>query len=254
MTPSRPLPAAFLDPGHVAHRGLHGPGRPEHGRAAFRAAVEAGYAIELDAQISRDGVAMAFHDYTLDRLAGRADRVDALDAAALGGVPLLGGDGEGIPTVAEALEIIAGRVPVLVEVKDQDGDMGPNVGALERAVADVLSGYDGPAAVMSFNPHAVALMADLLPDLPRGLTTSRYDAHAWPELSEATRARLRELPDVERLGLAFISHQADAVDMPRVRALRAGGLPVLCWTIRRPEQVAMVRPYVDAITFEGFLP
>lgn len=249
---SPPLPRAFLDPGHIAHRGLHGEGRPENALSAFRAAVDAGYGIELDVQPSADGVAMAFHDATLDRMTDRAGPVDALDAAALRATPLPGG--EGIPTLREALDTVAGRVPVLIEIKDRDGDMGPRVGPLERAVAEALAGYDGPVAVMSFNPHSVEAFALLRPDVPRGLTTAAFEPDRWPELSPTTRDRLRGLPDVERLGAAFVSHQADALDMDRVTSLRAEGCPVLCWTVRTSEQAAAVAGHADAITFEGFRP
>ena len=247
------LPEAFLRPGLIAHRGLHGPGRPENTLAAFDAACDAGYGIELDVQPSADGVAMAFHDATLDRLTDATGPVDALTAEALGRTIVRGGDGT-VPTLRAALERIAGRVPVLIEVKDRDGDMGPNVGALEAAVAQAVDGYAGPLATMSFNPHSVAALARLMPHRPRGLTTSAFEAGDWPALSEATRMRLAAIPDLDRIGAAFVSHQADALGMDRVRAIRAAGLPVLCWTIRSSGQARQARRYADAVTFEGYLP
>jgi len=249
-----PLPASFLA-GHIAHRGLHdrAAGRPETSLAAFRAAVDLGVGIELDVQPSKDGEAMAFHDYDLARLTGRAGAVDDLSARALGKTPLLGGD-EGVPTLRAALAMIAGRVPVLIEVKDRDGDMGPGIGPLEDAVIDALSGYDGDVALMSFNPHSVAHMAARAPHLPRGLTTSNFAAQHWPELSPATRTRLAAIPDLDRVGGAFISHQVDALDMPRVAEIKASGLPILCWTVRSKAQEAVAREIADAVTFEGYLP
>ncbi|PWJ21911.1 glycerophosphodiester phosphodiesterase family protein [Jannaschia seohaensis] len=249
-----PLPASFLK-GHLAHRGLHDreKGRPENSLAAFRAAIELGVGIELDVQRSADGVAMAFHDYKLERLTGRAGQIADLDAAALAEVPLLGGD-EGVPTLAQALAEIAGRVPVLIEVKDQDGAMGPNVGPLEDAVLAALDGYEGDVALMSFNPHSVAHMATKAPHLPRGLTTSAFDAEDWPDLPAETRERLARIPDLDRVGAAFISHQGDALTMPRVAEIKAQGLPILCWTIRSKEQERIARTVADAVTFEGYLP
>ena len=251
--PTVPLPAAFLKPGHIAHRGLHGPGRAENSLAAFRAAVEHGYAIEMDVQPSADGHAMAFHDYDLDRLTQASGAVDGRDAAALGALSLRGGPG-GVPTLRQALAEIGGRVPVLIEVKDRDGDMGPSVGPLEDAVADALAGYEGDVAVMSFNPHSVAHLARRLPNVPRGLVTSAFEARHWPDLSDATRARLRDVPDAARLGAGFVSHQGDALDMPRIAALRADGLAILCWTIRTPDEERRARVHADAVTFEGYLP
>ncbi|MBM2575817.1 phosphodiesterase [Jannaschia sp. Os4] len=250
MTPV-PLPPSFLR-GHVAHRALHGPGRPENSRAAIRAAIDLGVAVELDVQRSSDGVAMAFHDYVLDRLTPAKGAIFLNEAASLGSTPLSGGD-EGIPTLAEALAEVAGRVPVLIEVKDQDGDMGPNVGPLEDGVAAALDGYAGDVALMSFNPNSVAAMAERRPDLPRGLTTSAFRAENWPELTAATRDRLRAVPDLERVGAAFVSHEVGALDMPRIAEI-AARLPVLCWTVRSEAQEREARRIAAGVTFEGYVP
>lgn len=237
----------------VAHRALHdrADGRPENSRAAFRAAIAAGYAIECDLQLSADGEAMVFHDYALTRLTGQTGAVRQRRAEDLAAIPLLNGDGEGIPRLAEMLDLVAGRVPMLIELKDQDGGMGPDVGALEAVTARALAGYPGPVAVMSFNPHSVAAMARLAPDLPRGLVTSAYDPGDWP-LSADTCARLRDIPDFDRVGAGFVSHEAADLARPRVQALRSAGVPVLCWTIRSPQAEAEARQRADNITFEGY--
>ncbi|NIZ13971.1 glycerophosphodiester phosphodiesterase family protein [Phaeobacter sp. HF9A] len=247
------LPAAFLQY-PITHRALHGQSDacPENSRAAIRAAIEAGYGIEIDVQPSADGVAMVFHDYSLDRLTDESGPIKARSARELGAIPLKNGDGEGIPSFAEVLEIVAGQVPLLVEIKDQDGEMGPNVGALEAAVAADLAGYAGPVALMSFNPHSVAELARIAPDVPRGLTTSSYEAADWKILPADRRAELREIPDFDRVGASFISHQASDVASARVQALRGQGVAILSWTIRSPEQEAEVRQYVDNVTFEGY--
>ena len=247
------LPRSFLAPGHIAHRGLHGPGAAENSMAAFDAAVAAGYGIELDVQPSADGVAMAFHDDRLDRLTDATGPIDGLTADALGELPLRGGGG-GVPRLSEVLARVAGAVPLLIEIKDRDGAMGAGVGALEAAVAATLEGYAGDVAVMSFNPHSVDCMARLLPGRPRGLVTSAYDPAHWPDLPEAVRARLRAIPDLERVGASFVSHEAAALDMTRVTEIRTAGLPVLCWTIRSAAQEAEARRVAQAVTFEGYRP
>ena len=248
------LPRSFLA-GPIAHRGLHdrSAGRPENSMAAFDAAVARGYAIELDVQPSADGVAMAFHDDRLDRLTDATGPVERLTADALSRLTLRGGTA-GIPRLAEVLGRVAGRVPLLVEIKDQDGDMGPDVGPLEDAVIAALDGYAGPVAVMSFNPHTVACLQNRAPHLPRGLVTSAFDARTWPDLSPATRDRLAGIPDLRRVGACFVSHEADALDMPRVAEIKAAGLPILCWTVRSPAQEAEARRIADTVTFEGYLP
>jgi len=246
------LPAVFLER-PIAHRAYHcrAEGRPENSRAAVRAAIAAGYGIEIDLQPSADGVPMVFHDYDLKRLTGVAGRVRAMTAEALGEVPLSGGD-EGIPTLAEVLQIVAGKVPVLIEIKDQDGAMGPNVGPLEVAAAKVLAGYAGPVAVMSFNPHSLAAFHAAAPDVPVGLTSSAYAASDWPLLPAPVRDHLRSIPGLDRVGASFISHEAADLAAPRVAELKAQGLAILCWTIRSPEAEAEARKVAQNITFEGY--
>lgn len=248
------LPGTFLRL-PIAHRGLHdrAAGRPENSRAAVVAAIAAGYAIECDIQPSRDGVPMVFHDYDLRRLTGRPGPIRSLDAAELGRILLLASS-EGIPTLAGVLGLVAGQVPLLVEIKDQDGAMGPGVGPLERAVAAELGAYAGPIAVMSFNPHSVAAFGAAAPNVARGLTTSAFRPEAWPLIPAANRDRLRDIPDFDAVGATFISHEATDLDRPRVAELAARGIPVLCWTIRSAEAEAQARRIACNVTFEGYLP
>ena len=110
----------FLRP--YAHRGLWGEGLPENSLGAFRAAADKGFAIELDIQLSADGVVMVFHDYTLDRVCGRAGKVCEHTAAELGRMPLNGIEAECIPTLAEVLDAVDGRVPLLIELKGESGN------------------------------------------------------------------------------------------------------------------------------------
>lgn len=246
------LPDTFLRV-PLAHRALHDLTlqRPENSRAAIRAAVAAEYGIEIDLQLTSDGQAMVFHDYDLSRLTGETGPIRRISAARAGEIALRGGDGETIPTLGEVLGLVAGRVPLLIEIKDQDGGMGPDIGPLETACAQALVGYGGPVAVMSFNPHSIAEMARLAPDLPRGLVTSAYDPADWP-LSQATCDRLRGIPDFNQVQAAFISHEVADLPRARVQALKAEGTPVLCWTVRSPEAEAEARKWADNITFEGY--
>ena len=134
-----PLPAAFLAT-PIAHRAYHdlARGRPENSRAAIRAAVAAGYGIEIDLQLSKDGVPMVFHDETLERLTPRQGWVCDLPANELASIPLTGGD-EAIPTLTEVLDLIAGSVPLLIELKDQTLRMADTDARLETATAAALA-------------------------------------------------------------------------------------------------------------------
>ena len=246
------LPEGFVKR-PVAHRALHDitDGRPENSRAAIRAAIDAGYAIEIDLQLSSDGRAMVFHDYDLGRLTASKGPVRRKSSSALAEIALLHGS-EGIPSFAQVLELVAGRVPLLVEIKDQDGAMGPQVGALEAAAAQDLAGYDGDVALMSFNPNSMAEMARLMPHLPRGLTTCEFSAEGWPTLPREVRERLREIPDYDRVGACFISHNWQFLHAPRIAELAARGASVLSWTTRSPEEDAVARRIACNVTFEGY--
>lgn len=248
-----PLPPAFLG-APLAHRALHdrAKGVIENSLTAIRAAVQAGYGIEIDLQLSADGVPMVFHDDTLDRLTAETGPVNARTAADLAAIRLKDST-DTIPTLAQALETVAGRVPLLIELKDQSHVMGPTDGRLEQATATALAAYAGPVAVMSFNPAAVAHMARLAPGIARGLTTAAYDAESWQPMPEPMCAHFRAIPDYDATLSSFISHEAADLARPRVAELRSQGAAILCWTIRSPAEEAKARKFARNITFEGYL-
>jgi glycerophosphoryl diester phosphodiesterase len=217
------------------------------------AAVDAGYAIEIDVQESADGVAMVFHDDTLERLTQATGPVRALDAAALSLLKVLGTDAP-IPTLADVLTQVAGRAPLLIEVKDQSGTLAPVAGRLERTVAAALRDYAGPVAVMSFNPHSIAALAEYAPDIPRGLVTCNFDPDDWPGVPLARLTELTAIPDYAATGCCFISHYWQDLGAGVVGALKAQGAQVLCWTIRNADDAQQALHGARNITFEGFLP
>jgi glycerophosphoryl diester phosphodiesterase len=247
-----PLPDAFLTT-PICHRGYHNRARGiiENSASAIQAAIGAGYGIEIDLQLSSDGVPMVFHDETLDRLTDEHGPVNTRTAAELGQITLKDST-DTIPTLAHILTLIAGRVPLLIEVKDQSLTMSDTDGVLEAATAAALVGYAGPVALMSFNPHAVAHLATLAPDLPRGITTCAYDPIDWHPLPEAMCATLRDIPDYDRTLSSFVSHEAADLSRPRVTTLRAQGAAILCWTIRSAAAEAEARKIAQNITFEGY--
>lgn len=247
------LPASFLRL-PLAHRALHdrAAGRVENSIAAIKAAIDAGYGIEIDLQLSRDRRAMVFHDYDLGRLTGQSGPIQRHTAAELGQMALTDGQGDTIPTFAEVLALVAGRVPLLVEIKDQDGGLGAAVGRLEQAAAADLRGYAGDVAVMSFNPNSVRVFGGMAPDVPRGLTTCAFDPDEWGPVPKATLKRLAGIPDYDPSGACFISHDVADLTSARVADLKARGAHVLCWTIRSPTQEAQARTVAQNITFEGY--
>ncbi len=254
LQPSRvPLPAGLLRT-PIAHRALHdrAAGRIENSPAAVQAAIDHGYAIEIDLQLSSDGIPVVFHDETLDRLTAETGPVADRSAAALGKVRLTD-SADCIPTLAAVLDQIAGRVPLLIEIKDQSLVMGPTDGRLERATATALAGYPGEVAVMSFNPSCIHHMARFAPQVPRGLTTAAYDVPGWHPMPAAMCDLFRAIPDFDSTGASFISHEAADLSRPRVTELRAKGAAILCWTVRSVAEESAARSIADNVTFEGYL-
>jgi glycerophosphoryl diester phosphodiesterase len=246
------LPNAFLTT-PLAHRGYHDfdTGCPENSIAAFVAAIDSGYGIELDVQISSDGQAMVFHDYDLDRMTAEVGAVKFRTAADLGRVKLNNSD-ETIPTLARVLQAVAGRTPILVEIKDPNGSLGSSFGALEQAVAKVVVDYEGPVAVMSFNSNSVAALAEYAPDVPRGLATGPFKPQNWRLVPSAVRRYLRKIPNFKWTGASFISHRAADLRRPLLQKIRASGTPVLCWTINSQADEDIARQFADNITFESY--
>lgn len=247
-----PLPPAFLTT-PIAHRAYHkrSEGRPENSLAAMRAAIAAGYAIEMDLQLSKDGQAMVFHDDHMERLTAATGFVRDYTATELGAIRLKDCD-ETIPTLATVLALVAGRTPLLIEIKDQTGTMSDTDGRLESAAAAALAGYSGPVALMSFNPHSVAHLARLAPQIARGLTTSAYDPADWAPLPAARCDALRAIADYDRTLCSFISHEAADLPRARVADLKAQGAAILAWTIRSPAEEALARRVAQNVTFENY--
>lgn len=145
-----------------AHRGLHDGNTgntPENSLSAFEKACQAGYGIELDVQLSRDGVVMVFHDYTLIRMTGKDGKVAEYDAAELQKLSLANTE-QKIPTFSEVLSLVNGRVPLLIELKGESFDS-----SLCPKVAEILKSYEGDYCIESFNPLLIKNMRKLMPDV-----------------------------------------------------------------------------------------
>ncbi len=236
-SPSRQAELHRLIAHPFAHRGLHGGGRIENSPSAFAAAIAAGHGIELDVQASADGEAIVFHDYELDRLTGSSGKLAELDAASIGAV-LLKSSQDHIPTLKQVLAQIGGKAPLLIEVKTP----GRHVDTLSRAVLGALDGYDGPVAVMSFNPEIGRWFADNAPNVLRGLVVTEA-GRKWRGSVTRRLALWRSRAD-------FLAY--DIRDLPSrfAAAQRARGLPTLTWTCRTDVQRATAARHADQIIYE----
>ena len=151
-----------------AHRGLHNEERAENSMSAFRAAVEAGYGIELDIRLSKDGELVVFHDDTLDRVCGREGKVIDFTADELAEFKLSGTD-DGIPRFADVLAFVDGKIPLLVEIKEDAGNS-----AVSEAACKMLADYKGDFIFESFNPLSMRTVKKGLPSISRGILSHRY--------------------------------------------------------------------------------
>ena len=229
----------------VAHRGLHDTanGVVENTPSAFAAAISCNYAIESDLQLSADGEAMVFHDETLDRLTVAQGPLSARNSDELKAIAFKNTDDRMI-TLSGLCELVAGRVTLVIEIKSHyDGDT-----RLAARTVEVLQGYAGPVAAMSFDPLLVSALRTLAPGLPRGLVAERRrpkdSGRGGVYLGEAIRSRphflawsVRDLPSAVPLIGRYVL-----------------GLPLLTWTVRSDEQRKTARRYASQMIFEGFRP
>jgi len=198
-------------------------------------------------------VPVVFHDAGLDRLTASSGPTAARTAAELERLTLLG-TSETIPTLDALLALLGGQVPLLLELKDQTGVLGPGEGRLEAAAAQALAGYAGPVAAMSYSPFMVERMRALAPSLPAGLVTCGFTADDWPAVPAQRREALARIASFGEVGASFISHDRRDLAAPSVARLKAAGVPVCCWTVRSLGEEREARTIADQITFEGYLP
>jgi len=237
--PPDPRKVAWIGGHDYAHRGLHGAVIPENSLAAFRLAIEEGYGIELDVQRAGDGTPVVFHDSVLDRLTGESGEIARRSAAQLATVTL-GGTAESIPSLRQALNLIDGRQPVLIELKSS---RTARIAALCLAVRRVLEGYTGPHAVMSFDPRVSRWFRRHSPHTVRGLIVSEGEDRALP-------GKIRRRLALWQAGPDFLAY--DIRDLPSrfAAAQRRRGLPLATWTVRRPDHHERAATHADAVIFE----
>ncbi|GEC16708.1 glycerophosphodiester phosphodiesterase [Nitrobacter winogradskyi] len=237
----------------IAHRGLHDHARGimENMPGAIRAAIAGKFGIEVDIQLTADGEAMVYHDDELGRLTEGSGALRTLTAAELKRV-VFKSTSERMMSLADLCALVAGRVPLVIEVKSHfDGNT-----RLVRRMAEVLSGYDGPAAGMSFDPDQVMAMRELMPSLPRGIVAQRdYTKDHWPEATSRQRAAMTHLRHAFRTRPHFIAYNVN--ELPALApwiARNIFGCPLLTWTVRTAEQRARAARHAEQMIFEGFYP
>jgi len=235
----------------VAHRGLHGNGIVENSLSAASAAINANYAIEVDLQLTLDQEIIVFHDKTLDRLTGERGKISERTAAEIRSIRLKD-TADSIPTLDDLLALVAGRVPLLLELKSSwDGNT-----LLAQKVADRLVGYSGPVAVMSFDPDIVIALKKIAPGLPRGIVAERWYLHPeWNFLSFGRKRYLGLLLHFMKTKPHFIAYAQ--FDLPAVAPLIGKyifGMPLLTWTVRVERERNRAVRWANQIIFEHIRP
>ena len=235
---------------YYAHRGLHVPGRPENSMAAFRAALEHGYGVELDIHLLKDGNLAVFHDGSLKRICDADVKIEDLSAEDLQNYKLLGTE-ETIPLFKDVLALFAGKAPIIVELKSDGG----NHAELCKAACDMLSLYDGPYCVESFDPRCVLWLKKNQPQIIRGQL-----AENW------LKAKNFNLPWIAKLIMS--AHLFNFLSKPDFIAYKYSdrkffgtdicrkfwGVQGVSWTIRTKEDfdIAVNDQWIPI--FEGFEP
>lgn len=239
-----------LRPWSYAHRGLHNEIRPENSLAAFRAARDAGYGIELDVHLLKDGNLAVIHDHDLQRTTGQEGIVEELTIEDLWQLNLAG-SAEHIPTFQEVLDTISGKVPLIIELKAN----GKNHNALTEAVCNTLDSYKGLYCLESFDPRCIRWLKKNRPEIIRGqLSRNFYIAKNQP------------LPWILKF---FMTHQfvnflgkpdfvayrfADRNRLSNRLVKKLWGAARVAWTIRNPEDHKTARQEGWIPIFEGYEP
>ena len=223
----------------IAHRGFHDLNnlRWENTLSAFDAAIARDYAIECDVHLSADGVPVVFHDSALGRLTGEDGFVYDRTVAQLQQLAI-GGTQDHVPTLAQMLERVGGRVPLVIELKGIEGkDDG-----LVAAVAKELATYDGKVAIMSFDHWLVRHFASDAPGIAAGLTAEGR-----------TQAELEAHFSMLAHPISFVSFSVQDLPNPFISFVREKlAMPVITWTVRNDAAREATFTHADQMTFEGF--
>ena len=234
----------------IAHRGLHDMniGIPENSLAAFARAVDNGYPIELDVQKTLDSQLFVLHDYNTDRVCGIDFDTKVMQSEMLKDFKLCGTD-QSIPLFSDVLELVNGKVPILIEIKSEK----PYAGELEFLLHEMLKEYHGEIAIESFNPLSIRYMRKRNPDYIVGQLSYQFEGKdnipaPVRSLLKSCKLNFLSKPD-------FIAYDIKAMPQKFLKALKDGGdTALLGWTVRTEENVEFANLECDNYIFENVRP
>ena len=235
----------------IAHRGLHDEKRGvvENSESAFAHAVKHGFSMECDLQLTADGKAVVFHDDDVDRVLDGKGKIKSFTAKEIQKLKFRQGK-DRVQTLQDLLDQLDGRETLVIEIKSLwDNDM-----TLTRHVIDVLTHYDGPFAIMSFDENIIACAAALSPNMVRGITADRVTDPYYNILPVERRIAMQNMQHLPRSKPHFVSYYFRDLPYAPVGEIARNGFPIITWTIRNEEQARAALRYSDQITFENYSP
>lgn len=238
---------AWLFTTPIAHRGLHDRSRqiPENSIPAFTDAIENGFSIELDIRRTSDNQIVAFHDSNLLRQTGSNRLIRSLTLQSLKDLRLNNTEHR-IPLFEDILNIVAGRVPILIDIKNEEA-----AGAFEKKIYEIIRMYSGKFAIESFNPYTLRWFKNNAPHILRGRVAFDHDSIRFNFLRRYLVGRyLRESsgsPD-------FIAYDIRCRPYWAVQVYRRMGAVVIGWTAKNKKQMSTCLKHFDNMMFEGFIP
>ena len=235
----------------IAHKGLHDKEHPENTLGAFEQAIKNNYAIELDVQMLKDGTLIVFHDKAVSELTGKDCYLSKMTYEDIKDLKIRKTK-YGIPTFMEALKLINGEVPVLIDIKNTSPK---KIGKMESLICDALEGYKGLFAVQSSNPYVVQWFKNNKPEFIRGIISSFYknDSEGKQYVkSPIVRAILKRMLLNKKIKPDFIAYHWE--NLPNRFVKKYKNLPILAWTVKSQDEYMQVVKHADNIIFENFKP
>ena len=245
----------FLIERPFAHRGYHSSSLieskniPENSLGAFRLAIENNFSIEMDIHLTKDLEIIVFHDFFLGRLTTKRGFVFSKNLSFIKKATLC--NNESVPTIEDVLNLIDGRVPILLEIKFTE-HLKKNLEVFTTVLEKKLAGYNGDVALMSFSFDVMKYIrkSNLFERFPIGLTTS------FPAIESLGNKNKNNKIENEIISnkLQFISQDWEGINNSRIKRLKKLGIAILSWTITSKEIEKSLEGLVDNITFEGYEP
>ncbi len=231
----------------IAHRGLHNEEFPENSLASYENAIAHGYAIELDVRLIDDGTVIVFHDDKLARMTGEDKYASTLTLADLDNIYLKNTD-QKIPTFKQVLDLVDGRVPILVEIKNED-----KPGVLENKTIELLRAYKGEYAIQAFNPFVLEYFRHHAPEIKRGILSALFRKHQLPSFIKRFALSKMLLNGIAKPD--FITYRHECLPNKYVnKYVKKHNVPVIAWTLENQEETDKVIPNCDNYIFENFIP